>query len=86
MNGVTYLLSMRRMLRGCTFEPRPDSRVLATAGAVMTIDILNSRQKRSYNKLVREKSRDTSSWKMLAAGYGLLCEEVYLHEPRLQNT
>ena len=74
------------MLPRYTFEPRPNSRVLGTASAVMTIDILNSRQKRSGNKLVREKSGDTSSWKMLAVGYGLLCEEVYLHEPRLQNT
>ena len=81
MNGVTSLLSMRRMLRGYTFEPRPNSRERGTASAVMVIDILNSHQKRSWNKLVREKSRDTSSWKMVAAGYGLLCEEVYLFSP-----
>ena len=32
----------------------------------------NSRQKRSTNKLVCEKRRDTSAWNFLATGYGLL--------------
>ena len=33
---------------------------------------LNSPQNRSKNKLVHEKRRDMSSWKLLASGYGLL--------------
>ena len=34
-------------------------------------DILNSRQNRSKNK-IKNKRRDTSTWKLLAPGYGLL--------------
>ena len=35
-------------------------------------DFENSRQNRSKNKLVRKKGRDTSVWKLLVPGYGLL--------------
>ena len=35
-------------------------------------DFQNSRQNRSINKLVRKKGRDTSAWKLLVPGYGLL--------------
>ena len=35
-------------------------------------EIQNSRQKRSKKKLVREKRRDTSAWKLLATRYWLL--------------
>ena len=37
---VRSLLSMRGMLLGYSFEHRPNSRVLATAGSVMTIGLL----------------------------------------------
>ena len=37
MNQVRSLLSMLGMLVGYSFEPRPNSRVLATAGSVMII-------------------------------------------------
>ena len=39
INRVRSLLNMRGMLLRCSFEPRPNSRVLATAGSVMTIGL-----------------------------------------------
>ena len=36
MNGVTSLLSMRGMLLGNRFEPKPKSHALGTVGSVMT--------------------------------------------------
>ena len=41
MNRVRSLLSMRRMLLGYSFEPRPNSLALAIAGQVMTIGHFN---------------------------------------------
>ena len=39
MNRVRSLLSMRSMLLGYSFEPRPNSRALATGGSVMIIGL-----------------------------------------------
>ena len=39
MNRVRSLLSMRSMLLGYSFEPRPNSRALATGGSVMLIGL-----------------------------------------------
>ena len=41
MNRVTSLLSMRGMLLGNRFEPKPKSRALGTVGAVMTYGIFS---------------------------------------------
>ena len=39
VNQVRSLLSMRCRLLGNSFEPRPNSRALGTAGSVMLIDL-----------------------------------------------
>ena len=39
MNRARPLLSMRDMLRGYSFEPRPNSHAVVTAGSLMTIGL-----------------------------------------------
>ena len=41
LNQVRSLLSTRVVLLGYSFEPRPNSRALGTAGSVMTIGRVN---------------------------------------------
>ena len=48
MNQVRSLLSMRCMSLGCSLEPKPNSRALATASTVMTIGL--SRNGCSHSK------------------------------------
>ena len=60
MNQIRSLLSMRRMLLGYSFEPRPKRRMLATAGSVMTIGLsinLCSHSEKN-NSLTRENKVD----------------------------
>ena len=46
------------MLLGYSFEPRPNSRALGTAGSVMTIGLFN-KQAHSKKPVYREKTRST---------------------------
>ena len=55
MNGVTSLLSMRGMLLGNRFEPKPKSHALGTVGSVMTYGFFFSvarprRKKRQFDE------------------------------------
>ena len=43
LNRMRYLLSMRCMLLGYSFEPRLNSRALGSSGSVMTIGFINKR-------------------------------------------
>ena len=60
MNEVRSLLSMRGMLVGYSFEPRPNSRVLATAGSVMiiTLSLNGSSYSKKKNSLTRQNKID----------------------------
>ena len=58
LNLVKSLLSMLFMLLGYSFEPRPNSRALGTAGSVMTIGLFN-KQAHSKKPVWREKTRST---------------------------
>ena len=60
MNQIRSLLSMHRMLLGYSFEPRPKSRMLATAGSVMTIGLSINLCIRKKITVWREKTRLTS--------------------------
>ena len=58
MNRVRSLLSMRCMLLGYSFEPRPNSHVLATADTVMTISLSINRgahSKKQFDNCQREQ-------------------------------
>ena len=48
------------MLPGFSFESRPKSRALATAGSVMTIGLSKNRCSDSKKKVLQEKTRLTS--------------------------
>ena len=61
MNRGRILLSIRGVLVGYTFEPRPKSRALATARLVMTVGSSINGNSRPKKKTVwREKTRLTS--------------------------
>ena len=60
MNRVRSFMNMHSMLLGYSFETRPDSRALATAGSVMTIGLSTNRCLHSKNTVWREKTRLTS--------------------------
>ena len=60
MNRVKFFLNMHSMLLGYSFETRPDSRALATAGSVMTIGLSTNRCLHSKKPVWREKTRLTS--------------------------
>ena len=58
MNRVRSLLSMRCMLLGYSFEPRPKSHVLATADSVMTISLSingGAHSKKKFDDCQREQ-------------------------------
>ena len=67
MNQVRCLLSMRCMSLGCSFEPRPNSRALATASMVMTIGLSRNGCSHSKKTVWRERTRLTSSEVWVAA-------------------
>ena len=55
INRVRSLLRMCGMLLGYSFEPRPNSRVLATASPVMSISLsINGCSRQKKNSLTRE--------------------------------
>ena len=54
-------LSMRGMLLGYSFEPRPNSLALATAGSVMAIGLSTNGCSHSKKPVWREKTRLTSA-------------------------
>ena len=54
-------LSMRDMLLGYSFEPRPNKRVIGTAGSVMTIGLSIKGCSHSKKPVWREKRRMTGS-------------------------
>ena len=63
INQIRPLLSLRPMLLGYSFEPRPKSRLLATAGSVMAISLsinLCSHSRKKNNSLTRENKADWS--------------------------
>ena len=64
MNRLRSLLSMRGMLLGYTFEPGPNSLVLATAGSVVTIglSIGTCSHSKRITSLTRENKIDSLVW------------------------
>ena len=60
LNRVKSLLSMRFMLLGYSFEPRPNSRALGTAGSVMTIALFNKQAHSKKPVYPRENKIDFS--------------------------
>ena len=54
-------LSMRCMSLGCSLEPRPNSRALATASTVVTIGLSRNGCSHSKKTVWRERTRLTSS-------------------------
>ena len=67
-----YKISKRKTKRNKRHKISFLSLQVLLTGLLNLKDIQNSRQNRSKNKLVHEKRRDTSAWKLLAPGYGLL--------------
>ena len=60
MNRVRSFMHMHSMLLGYSFETRPDSSALATAGTVMTIGLSTNECLHSKKPVWREKTRLTS--------------------------
>ena len=60
MNRLRSLLSMRGILLGYSFKPRPNSWLLATAGSVMTIGLSINGCWHSKKPVWRERTRLTS--------------------------
>ena len=60
MNRVRSFMHMHSMLLGYSFETRPDSSALATAGSVMTIGLSTNGCLHSKKPVWREKTRLTS--------------------------
>ena len=67
MNQVRSLLSMRCMSLGCSLEPRPNSRALATASTVMTIGLSRNGCSHSKKTVWRGRTRLTRSELWVAA-------------------
>ena len=59
MNRVRFLLSMRGMFLGDTFEPRRNNRALATAGSVMAIGLSVNGCSHLKKTVLRERTRLT---------------------------
>ena len=60
MNRVRFLLSMRSMFLRYSFEPRPNSRALATSGSVMAIGLSINGCSHSKKPVLQERAKLTS--------------------------
>ena len=87
LNRVRSLLSMRRMLLGYCFKPRPNIGVLSTAGSDMTIGLLINGCSHSKKPVWREITRLTGLevWAAATQRFDVIQAELPLLLPTQEN-